>query len=221
MTRMHIVFDLDDTLYKERDYSLSALKFAGAWLEHNKHSRQNLADALCAAFELGVTDAIGKVFVEQDISMTHKPELIHAMQSHVPDIKLPRESAETLQSIADLSLTYSLLTDGRATTQRAKINALGLSGARGVIISEEVGHSKPDQYGFRAIIAQNCDAEQFVYIGDNPKKDFIAPNQLGWSSIMLEDDGRNTHPQHIPDLPFAAPKFKVNALTEILSVLDV
>lgn len=220
MTRTHIVFDLDDTLYKERDYSLSALKFAGSWLHQNRHSTHNLADALYASFEAGAKDAIGEVLIEKNIPITFKPDLIRAMQSHVPDIKLPSESIDVLQTISRLGLSYSLLTDGRATTQRAKINALGLNEAQSVIISEEIGHRKPDQHGFLAISAQQSDTEQLVYIGDNPKKDFIAPNQLGWVSIMLEDDGRNTHSQNVPDLLFAAPKFKVRALVEIFSVLE-
>jgi putative hydrolase of the HAD superfamily len=38
-------------------------------------------------------------------------------------------------------------------------------------------------------------AERYVYVGDNPAKDFIAPNQLGWITIGLRGNSRNIHTQ--------------------------
>ena len=35
----------------------------------------------------------------------------------------------------------------------------------------------------------------FIYVGDNPDKDFIAPKTLGWETICLKDDGSNIHKQ--------------------------
>jgi putative hydrolase of the HAD superfamily len=42
---------------------------------------------------------------------------------------------------------------------------------------------------------RNPDEKRFVYIGDNPKKDFYWANRLGWTTIMLLDNGRNIHHQ--------------------------
>lgn len=44
------------------------------------------------------------------------------------------------------------------------------------------------------------DCHGFTYVGDNLKKDFIAPNALGWLTVCLKDDGRNIHKQEVEDL---------------------
>ena len=31
---------------------------------------------------------------------------------------------------------------------------------------------------------------EYFYVADNPKKDFIVPNKLGWRTVMIEDDQR-------------------------------
>ena len=40
----------------------------------------------------------------------------------------------------------------------------------------------------------------FTYVGDNLKKDFIAPYHLGWMTICLKDDGRNIHRKEVDDI---------------------
>jgi putative hydrolase of the HAD superfamily len=35
-------------------------------------------------------------------------------------------------------------------------------------------------------------AARFLYVGDNPDKDFLAPNRLGWTTVMVRDE-RNLH----------------------------
>ena len=37
-------------------------------------------------------------------------------------------------------------------------------------------------------------AKKIVYIADNPKKDFIAPKQLGWNSIGILNENTRIHP---------------------------
>ena len=44
------------------------------------------------------------------------------------------------------------------------------------------------------------ECQDFTYVGDNLKKDFIAPNALGWQTVCLKDDGRNIHRQEVEDL---------------------
>ena len=44
------------------------------------------------------------------------------------------------------------------------------------------------------------ECQNLTYVGDNLKKDFIAPNMLGWLTVCLKDDGRNIHRQEVEDL---------------------
>ena len=56
----------------------------------------------------------------------------------------------------------------------------------------------------------------FYYVGDNPKKDFIAPNVLGWETICLLDSGCNIRPQEFLSVSTAAlPRCKIKSLIEL------
>jgi putative hydrolase of the HAD superfamily len=59
----------------------------------------------------------------------------------------------------------------------------------------------------------------YYYIGDNPAKDFQAPNHLGWTTICLLDDGRNIHPQDFTLSPQMLPQHIVPQLTEIENII--
>jgi putative hydrolase of the HAD superfamily len=57
--------------------------------------------------------------------------------------------------------------------------------------------------------------ENYIYIADNPNKDFVTPNKLGWSSICVLDRGQNIHVQNF-DLPKDfLPQFFINSFQEI------
>ena len=64
-----------------------------------------------------------------------------------------------------------------------------------MLVSEEHGYEKPDKYAYEMVEAFFPQCE-YVYVGDNPEKDFLAPNKLGWNTICLLDDGRNIHKQN-------------------------
>ena len=161
------VFDLDDTLYDERNYALSALQFPGKWIDRRAGAVSSAA-TLVSAFDAGHRDAIGDLCAQIGLSQDDKARLIDAMRAHRPDISLRPDSARLLERIRSGHRPYSLLIDGRSVTQRAKIAALGLADAQHIIISEEIGVTKPDTPGFETIAAADPDADD-VYVGDNPK----------------------------------------------------
>ena len=87
--------------------------------------------------------------------------------------------------------------------QRNKIEALGLSrwmDAEDIVISEEFGSEKPALSNYAYFMERYPECHDFTYVGDNLKKDFIAPNALGWLTVCLKDDGRNIHRQEVEDL---------------------
>ena len=134
-------------------------------------------------------------------------------RTHRPDIHLEDDVVATLDALKTAGCTMALITDGRSVQQRNKIAALGLNrwiADEDIVISEEIGSEKPDEANYRRIMNLHPDADKFVYIGDNPKKDFIAPNRLGWTTVCLLDNGENIHPQRFGDIPQEAqPQYKV------------
>lgn len=212
---VHVVFDLDDTLFLERDYSCSALQFVGDLIEV-AFGEKNVGPCLLEKFENGETDPIEALFLERGLPIAAKACIISAMRGHKPKIKLSNGTNELLAYLLENNIKWSILTDGRSLTQRLKISALGLVGMSDVYISEERGVKKPNLEAFTQIMIDHPTAGGFWYVADNPAKDFIAPNILGWNTFMLLDSGSNIHPQPA-NLPreFSADA-KITNLVEIL-----
>lgn len=187
-----VVFDLDDTLYKERDYVLSGV-----------------AAVIKACLDLGLIEqsvakkpftpdiAAGKIIntLCRHLSLPEKLEdsLLWIYRLHEPSISLDSATRLAIRRISDMAAATAIVTDGRATTQRIKLKALGL-GAIPAYISEEFGNGKPATDMFLAV-ERRWPGFQYTYIGDNVSKDFIAPNKLGWFTIGIKDDGCNIHSQ--------------------------
>jgi putative hydrolase of the HAD superfamily len=63
-----------------------------------------------------------------------------------------------------------------------------------VVISEEFGSSKPAVENYQ-YFEERFLGRQFVYVGNDVAKDFLAPNQLGWRTVGL---AHNHHHIHLP-----------------------
>lgn len=190
------VFDLDDTLYKEADYHSSGVlavisKVASLYGVDPKpllqkgilDSEKDLWGCLCRGLKL---------------PESVKESLLWEYRLHAPSIFLDKLTKDTLFWLQEHAAGLAILTDGRAITQRLKIAALGLSHLP-IYISEEHDSLKPEPARFLKI-QEGAYGKRFVYIGDNPAKDFLAPNQLDWTTIGLRGDTRNIHSQDVSGL---------------------
>lgn len=182
-----VVFDLDDTLYNELDYLRSAYKEIAEFLDP-----ENWKALYSKMFSLYRC----KDNVFAFLSTTYNTEiglLVAMYRDHHPDIKLFEGVLDVFNAIKSKNGKIGIITDGRSKTQRAKLDSLGvLNYLDKIIISEEIGSEKPSSANFEAIENALTGAE-YYYIADNLKKDFLAPNTLGWKSVALIDNGRNIH----------------------------
>ena len=211
------VFDLDDTLYKEVDYSMSCLHFMGAYIQE-LYGIEGVKEHLLQWFQQGETDAIGRCWTENNLPANEKDTAVAKMQAHTPDIQLEPPALDLLDALRSKKLGYCIVTDGRSITQRAKLEALGLLDVDYISISEETAATKPSLDCFLPIqrLFPEC---RFLYCADNVRKDFSGPNKLGWQTIMLADDGRNIHPPIKKSSPPDAPDRVIKSLTELKNLL--
>lgn len=208
-----IVFDLDDTLYQERDYQLSGFRAVAEYCRL-VYGRDLLRELLLWD-ESGDPDVLKQICVELGVPASCKESFIWIYRNHFPEIALSDSTARILRRIQGLVASVAVLTDGRSTTQRLKLKALGLSSLP-AFISEEWGDSKPGKARFEAIQRQ-FKADGYWYIGDNPKKDFLAPNELGWHTVGLRGDEHNVHSQDTSRLSLAyLPKTWVDSLDQLI-----
>ncbi len=186
--RTVIVFDLDDTLYKERDYLKSGIGAVLQLLVDIKILSKGAAQSFDKDLYLsaGIIDRLCRKF---NLDPKLKETLIWYYRLHLPQIKLEAETSRVIKWAQECAAGVAIITDGRSITQRLKLRALGLSHIMS-FISEEHQNGKPDPEMFLKVEANwpNC---KFAYVADNLEKDFIAPNQLKWKTIGLQDDGRN------------------------------
>lgn len=183
-----VVFDLDDTLYKEIGYLYSAYEEIAA--------RLNLdVEAMKAAYHRG--ENVFQQIVDNSDGQITMNDLFGIYRHHVPHITLSSQVAAFLKAMKAAGKTLGLITDGRAIMQRNKIVSLGLDGyiaSDHIVISEEFGSSKPSEANYLYFHKLHPEA-RFGYIADNVTKDFVAPNRLGWATACLLDDGNNIHEQ--------------------------
>ena len=195
MDQLVVCFDLDDTLYKEIDFVKSAYGEIAEKVGHPEAAQQMLdwyyekKNAFAELINVyGLNISIG--------------ECLQIYRNHYPNITLDDGVKEFLNELKLNGAKLGLITDGRSVSQRNKIKALGLEGTFDkVIISEEFGSEKPDLRNYLAVMDEFPERKNFIYVGDNPAKDFIAPNKLGWDTYCLKQDKRNIHEQ-----VFSGPK---------------
>lgn len=215
--RICIAFDLDDTLFKERDYVLTGWRavadafssVAGMTSDEMFSLMRNAPDAFDALFELEPIRKAG-------ISIS---DFLDIYRSHKPTLTLSRDTEATLLRLKEAGVATAIITDGRSMTQRNKIEALGLDKlipADNILVSEEVGADKLTQEPFIRL-TERQPADRYYMVGDNPTKDFYHPNLLGWTTIMLRDNaGVNVPSQALDDIePDYWPQIFIDNLTQL------
>lgn len=226
MCKKVVCFDLDDTLYKEIDFLKSGYKkvaeFVGKRFGLDVWS---IYDKLLQWYYHG-ENAFARLNEEYGIESPIE-DYLNIYRYHHPSIVLFEETSSILTKLKAEGVILALITDGREITQKQKIDALGLSEwikSDFIIINEAKEYFKPNHWSFDWLMLhcfeQTPGADMmFFYVADNPQKDFKAPNELGWTTICLIDDGRNIHKQDFELDEIYLPKHKINNIKELIDIL--
>lgn len=215
---VNFVFDLDDTLYAEEDYVRSALAFVGGEVA-DRFAVPDATERLRALRRAGDVDPIATLWSEWKLPPEERIHVISLMHAHRPTIDLNPGAADLLSRLRRQGKAFAILTDGRSVTQRQKIAALACLDARYISISEEVGWPKTEPRRFE-VVEEHFDPGLFVYVGDNPAKDFVAPNQRGWLTVMLAHQGAGIHRQDFPENRNYHPQRTINDFSELVRTVD-
>ena len=184
---MLIVFDLDDTLYLERDYVRSGFRAVGEWLA----SIHGISGAAALAWELFESGSRGHIFDEVLARIgANSPTLVRGMvaeyQRHAPSIELLPDARTLLSHCQMRQYSTALVTDGPSVAQHAKIDALRLTELiEHIVVTDDFGKEwwKPNPRAFE-LVQDTRPSFECIYLGDNPHKDFQAPSQLGWQPSL-------------------------------------
>lgn len=185
-----VVVDIDDTLYLERDYVRS-----GFVAIEKRHGFSGFGDA---AWQLFLDGARGNTIDHALIALGREPDpalvrqLVQTYREHRPDIELLPDARSWLERhVFDLHL--ACVTDGPPASQQAKSKSLGLAHWCPTIVLTAAlgaGFGKPHPRAFQEVAqVTKLSPERYIYVADNPQKDFDGPYELGWRTIRVRRNG--------------------------------
>jgi putative hydrolase of the HAD superfamily len=221
-----VVFDIDDTLYDERDYVRSGFRHIAEVVGRSDDERAAIAGWLDTAFASGRRGDTFDRLIDRFPEIAERwpvASLIEAYRRHAPAIALAPDIASTIDTLRDAGLRLAVLSDGPLPSQAAKAGALGLDRWFDPIVFTEAfgpSHGKPATTGFEAIArAWALPHDELVYVADNPEKDFIGPRALGWRTVRLRHPAQLRHELEPTDAQ-ARPDVEIASVGDLVAILN-
>lgn len=186
---MIFIFDLDDTLYDERQYVESGFQAVADMAQ--QRWGLNKTQSFARLIDLLDSQGRGRIFDDwlAAHSLANKGNIqacVRSYRLHKPSLKMPEAHLALLN---ELPKPLYLVTDGHKIVQQNKVDALGIGPLfKRVFITHRFGieHAKPSTHCFELIKkAEGCDWQDMLYIGDNPAKDFVNLNKLGMQTVRV------------------------------------
>ena len=209
---MIVVFDLDDTLYNEMDFVKSGFKAVSLLFSDSSYVYNSL---LTIFSEFGSGTTFNRLLDDFNTDVSVQ-DCIEVYRNHDPDIMLSQENDDLLNELSK-EYTLGVLTDGNALVQKKKFAKLGLDKYIDMVVfSGEYGLCKPDISLYKRFHKKYGD-QDYVYVADNLKKDFVATNKLNWNSIHY----RNPNGVYINESPpeNGSPNYSIRVLSELKEYL--
>jgi putative hydrolase of the HAD superfamily len=224
-----VIFDLDGTLFDHRHSATTAL---GAWLPELGPTVDPallsewfaLEDRHFVTWQAGQVDFIEQrrcrllgflplIAVEpggpEELDRLFGDYLVHYQQAWTGF-----EDAEAAVAAVEWAgLRPAILTNGRLAMQKAKVEAIGLTGRLGeVFTAEGLGTAKPEAAAYLTVCAAlGVPPAEVLHIGDRYDLDVVAARAAGLSAVHLDRTGAGPH----------AEPHRLTSLTQLADYLAV
>ena len=219
---MIIIFDLDDTLYNEIEFVKSGFKSVAYYLSKKTQYSQNFIYLeLLKIMNKNGRGQVFNIFVKQfNLKSYYINKCISNYRLHKPKIQIAYKVKKILYNLRKLNYPLYIVTDGNKIVQNNKIVSLGLKKyIKKIYITHRYGkiYAKPSTYCFKLIKKiEKVKWNQMIYIGDNPKKDFINLKPLGMRTIRILQGDYN---KKKVSKKFDA-EFKIFSLIDLVNILQ-
>ena len=158
MSGLVLVFDLDDTLYPERQFALSGFEAAGRWAAAEL-GVEGLAADMTRLLDDGHLGQLFRMALAEKMP-EHSPEhlagLLEAYRDHEPELALFDDAGWALAHFAGQA-KLGLITDGTHRVQAKKVAALGIAPHfREIVFTDALGgraFSKPHPKSYELVEA--------------------------------------------------------------------
>jgi putative hydrolase of the HAD superfamily len=201
-----VLFDLDDTLYPERQFVDGGFHAVARLLAGlTKRSEADLAERLWA---LHLRDGRGRIFdsllAELGLAAAEAADLAPACllvyRAHPADLTAFPGAEALLERLRQCGSRTGVISDGNAAVQSRKLAGLPAIAALLdlVVLTEDLGpgHAKPSPVPFQvACRLLDVPPSATIYVGNDPRKDFVGARSAGLRTIRigpLPDEGGPT-----------------------------
>ena len=187
---MTVTFDLDDTLALERDYVKSGFTAVASALGDMLYF-----DFLWELYLKGVRGSSFNQLLEAypEIALHFSiTELVEIYRSHKAQLAYIEGMSELIAELKDAGVKLALISDGPLLSQKAKVEALGLQNSFDLILlTDRWGKAfwKPHPRAYLKV-EKDLASPPFVFVGDNPAKDFVSASQRSWYCFRLRLEGQ-------------------------------
>ena len=218
-----VIFDLDDTLYPEKEYVFSGFKEAAAAFE-KKYRVRDVFKTLAQLFLQSRENVFDRLFdfyqipcIAEDVK-----KLVSDYQSHIPQIKPFNDAMPCIHALQK-KFRLGIITDGREIQQNRKIDALKIRALFDRIIITDclggIAFRKPNPKAFELMQESfDCGMSEIVYIGDNPQKDFYIKKTYPIKTIqVLRADAVYCN---FPYKENVLPEYILHDLSELSRLID-
>jgi putative hydrolase of the HAD superfamily len=184
-----LIFDLDDTLYPEEKYAVSGFEAVSDFvLTAYQIPREVTLQILLSALHSGERDtAFQKLSLICKLPNKAIRECLAIYRGHKPKINLDESTKQVLNTYAQVN--KYVVTDGNKIVQKRKVDALKLdSFFEYSFVTHNFGlkAAKPSIFCFNRIREMEAvNWIDLVYIGDDPRKDFVNLKPLGVKTIRV------------------------------------
>ncbi|WP_414045564.1 HAD family hydrolase [Macrococcus equi] len=197
---------LDDQFERLREYFTQVQKddFINYFIEYDAHGyvkKDRVYKALIDQLNIQFVD-------EKDLLMDYDMNY-PKFATGFPDVK------EIISRLQNRGYKLGIITNGKVEHQRYIIDVLGIEKyVLEILISEAVGHRKPDP----EIFMMMCDKlgvtpQECLFVGDHPMNDIEAPHNLGMQTVF-----KDNHYFEAPDS--SVMNYRIENLSELFSIID-
>lgn len=213
-----IIFDLDDTLYEERQFVYSGYRVVSDWI----NEKYNI-DIFLELKELFDSGFRGDVFTPilskyMNVKESFIKQLVKVYREHKPSIRLYDDASYILNKLHD-KYKLAIITDGYLEVQKNKVKSLNVETLFDTIIYSDIygrDHWKPDIVPYTECFkCLNVQPNESVYVADNPTKDFVSAKKLGMLTIRVKRENTEHFNCKLSDTYEA--DMEVNNLCELLN----
>ena len=217
-----VIFDLDDTLYRELDFVASGYRAVSRHVAKAAgHPARDIFRAMMRTLSTsGRREVLPKVIADFLKDPIPVGELVGVYRNHTPRIRLFPGYDKLLEQLRR-QLKLGIITDGLPNVQRRKVEALGLQEAVDhIIYTGDLGpeREKPDPLAFSLMLRRlKAHASRAIYVGDNPSKDRIGARRAGMRFAMVRSCGLNR--QNVLPEACGPSEFSIGSLLELPQIL--